>query len=397
MELKLVTPYDLISKNFKNQSILDEKIISWQKKFKNVNISYSIKEIDDNKVEITILYNLPSLIHEGWTYLATLEKVTTFDENENPIADEIQIFSNQKDLNLLNYRNVEFRCDHCHTNHIRKTVHLFKHQDGREYLLGSACVKEYFGLNIFQNLNKILDGYSQINDLTEDINEFFGCCSYSRSYDYKEFARLVYGIIKNEGKYISKSSCNESNEIPTSILASNCMTINTADMIEYKKIVLLKSENFDYSFVKEYWLNKDDESDFTHNVQVNFRMVNPKPGLLAYAVWEYMKEIEDFTGKKRISEKCQNSEYIGIIGEKIKGINVEIVNIYSFESIYGTTYIVKMFDENGNIIIWKTGTYQNFESGEKKIIKTAIIKAHEEYKDQKQTIIKNCKFEEINP
>jgi len=55
-------------------------------------------------------------------------------------------------------------------------------------------------------------------------------------------------------------------------------------------------------------------------------------------------------------------------------------------------HIVSMIDKNDNIIVWKSGSIGKIEKGQNKTIKTAIVKEHSEYKEVKQTIVKNVKF-----
>jgi hypothetical protein len=122
-------------------------------------------------------------------------------------------------------------------------------------------------------------------------------------------------------------------------------------------------------------------------------MLEPRTGLIAYAVYEYMKEIEDLHGTKKFGEKTKNSAHIGVVGEKIKGVKVEIFRVSNFESMYGLTFVISMIDDNNNVIVWKTSSPVG-EKGEKRTIKTAIIKDHDEYKGIKQTVVKNLKFVE---
>jgi hypothetical protein len=147
------------------------------------------------------------------------------------------------------------------------------------------------------------------------------------------------------------------------------------------------------NLIREYWFEKDEEDVFVHNVQTALKMIEPKYGLIAYAVYKYMDDVEDFNGKKKFGDRTKQSNFIGVKGDKIKGKEVEIYNFNSFESMYGTSYIVSMIDSDNNVIVWMTSSPQG-DKGDKKVIKTAIIKDHKTFKDIKQTIVKNLKFVE---
>lgn len=398
MQFDVIVSYDRTNQ-------IEEIISKYSKKFgkKDIGISYKKSEItfsnDGEEKQIGLKYEfiveLPALKHDHYVYIGTIENVPVENDKNEFISYENVVFA-QKDNDLSKYIKSDFRCDHCNTKHHRTTVHIFKHDiDNTEIMLGTACSKEYFGIDVYTQLNKILSSFSQYSDFQEEIDS---CKGFGRTgIDKRYFTKLVYGIIKSEGRYVSRSSCDEFtiNKVPTSSIANNLMNTQDSDMIKWRKEILDSlPENFDIlEKVREYWFNKVDESEFIHNVQVSLKMLEPKTGLLTYAVWEYMREVEDFTGKNRFGEKIKQSQYIGAIGEKILKSEVELYNINSFNSMYGITWIISMVDSNNNVIVWKTASLpDNLVKGNKYTIKTAIIKDHNEYKGIKQTIVKNLKF-----
>lgn len=406
-QIQFITVYDRMHR-------VDELIEKYRDKFSkySVGISYTKEptkvtvpmynvdtalnhDVEVDAVKITINIEIPVLKHEGWTYFGTIERVPILDENEKNTGYENIIYSPIQDNPVIKkFINItEFNCDHCKTKHHRKTVHLLKHEDGREFLIGTACSKEYFGINIHKQICELLNLFPKIVDFAEDCEESFGFGGIRYSINKGTLAKLAYGILKNTGRYISKASCDEfSSEIPTATRVSTLYDTKDKEAKEYRDEILesLKDKEV-LQLVREYWDSKDDGEVFTHNVQTALKMIDPKPGLIAYAVWEYMREVEDITGKNKFGERLKNSNYIGKVGEKIKGIEVEIYNIASFESMYGTTFIISMIDNSDNVIVWKTSSPVG-EKGEKYIIKTAIIKEHADYKSIKQTVVKNLKF-----
>jgi hypothetical protein len=392
--------------SYDNSNLIEEYITKIRKKFDIIGIDYTKEPtkrvFNGNEIDllrITINIEFPVLKHNGWTYYGTIESVSIIDENEKNIGYENILYSTIKDNDILKkYINLEnFRCDHCNTNHARKTVHLFKHEDNREFIIGTACSKEYFGINVYTQLLKILNLFPKISDFMEEMEEKYGYHNGTLYFNKNEFCKLVYGIIKEQGKYVSVSSVSEfSSEVPTSSIAQSIYYAKEGTFYN-KKIEILKSLQ-DINIidkVREYWLSKESEDVFIHNVQTALRMLNPREGLIAYAVWLYMCDVEDFTGKKKFGEKVRQSNFIGTIGDKIKGKEVEIYNFTSFETDYGLMFVISMISEQNEVIVWKTSSPIG-EKGDKKMIKTAIIKGHTEYKDIKQTIVKNLKFEEIS-
>lgn len=104
---------------------------------------------------------------------------------------------------------------------------------------------------------------------------------------------------------------------------------------------------------------------------------------------------------ERIAEKAR-SQYIGTIGEKIE-LRCKFVRTawYESESFVGfgkeTTYINTFADADGNKIVWKTNTRNigaQINEGTQCVV-SGTIKAHSEYKDEKQTVLTRCKIEAV--
>lgn len=101
--------------------------------------------------------------------------------------------------------------------------------------------------------------------------------------------------------------------------------------------------------------------------------------------------------------KEEESEYIGQVGDKVQ-LTATYKKMFSYETHFTyhgeTNYIHQFETEDGNIIVWKTsctietvdedGCYKPIPTGSKVALKGSI-KAHEEYKGKKQTILTRCK------
>lgn len=92
--------------------------------------------------------------------------------------------------------------------------------------------------------------------------------------------------------------------------------------------------------------------------------------------------------KDKLYAKDSTSEYQFEAGQKVE-IELNVIKINWFDSIYGTHYIYNMQDANGNVFIWKTACNE-IREGAKVTIK-ATVKEHKEYRGVKQTILTRCK------
>lgn len=117
--------------------------------------------------------------------------------------------------------------------------------------------------------------------------------------------------------------------------------------------------------------------------------------------WEInpdVREIKKLCAEKSAklcpTEEAIKSEYIGNIGDKIE-VKVLFKRQYEFISNYTyygeTNYINTFEDESGNILVWKTSSYQSIDEGNTYTIK-GTIKDHKEYRNVKQTVLTRCKI-----
>lgn len=87
--------------------------------------------------------------------------------------------------------------------------------------------------------------------------------------------------------------------------------------------------------------------------------------------------------EERVAADREGSKYVGTIGER-REFTLTVNKVFSFDSIYGTTFINICRDADGNVIVYK-GT-NDFEEGETVRVK-ATVKAHEDRDGVAQTLI----------
>jgi hypothetical protein len=82
------------------------------------------------------------------------------------------------------------------------------------------------------------------------------------------------------------------------------------------------------------------------------------------------------------------SKHIGEIGQRITIKIASATCLTSWETEWGTTKLFKIVDYSGNVFTWKTSSFPDFDKSE---IITGTIKAHNEFRDCKQTELTRCK------
>ena len=94
--------------------------------------------------------------------------------------------------------------------------------------------------------------------------------------------------------------------------------------------------------------------------------------------------------KKFAAERASevNSQHIGKVGDRInfKGSFSKVFD-QAGETDWGTTFVYKLVDENGNVFTWKTGSCLPDEFDSVK----GTVKEHKEFRGIRQTELTRCK------
>jgi len=337
---------------------------------------------------------------EDWEFVASIEHTDNGNIYHKALTD-IEI--------PVRYRDCQPYCEHCNTDRPRKKTYIVHNTETGEFKqLASSCVKDYtrgLSAEMFAFYASIVDLFAEeeisfgggyhgekmlykVEDVLLYVSECINYLGYVKKYDeYGErnpyatvhSARLLY----ENDFYKSQLSKYEKEEI-----------YKLQEKIE-KKGTFNPSSDENKARVKEAldWLfAQENPSDYIHNVQVIAKQeyIEWKNfGLLCSLLPVAYKAINSIKEQaKRVKEEA-NSEYVGTVGER-KDFVLTFVREAYFDSEFGVTYVYTFKDENGNIFVWKTSNILNLKENEQVTIK-GTIKAHNEYKHVKQTVITRCK------
>lgn len=277
----------------------------------------------------------------------------------------------------LDYYKAGSTCDHCKTNRIRKETFLVKDlRDGSFKQVGRSCLKEYTNLDI-----EVAADCLTLGDLLND-NEDMSSDSF-----FEEVMLSMRRDGFHDIDYIKQVIYHE-------VLTNGYDRENTEERV-YKCL----SENIKVDYSKQldditiYAGAISTSNDYILNASNNWLSNSSKHiKLLASFVSYYLKEQE-------LLKQNSHTKHIGKIGEKIE---VKVASCRTIFKTYGIqigynsyaddTYTYKILDEEGNCYIWVT-TKQAPEEGQ---VLIATIKAHKEYKGEKQTYITRGKIKQGN-
>lgn len=121
---------------------------------------------------------------DGWNVLAII-KVEHGIRTFHPI-------SNDSNMNPLDYENVpETRCDHCHSERSRNIQFVLEHTDGKEYVVGSTCVKDFTGIDPKSCFNWIKS--------VEELEDFEKETHYFKAYPIDRILGIAFHVINTNG------------------------------------------------------------------------------------------------------------------------------------------------------------------------------------------------------
>lgn len=291
------------------------------------------------------------------------------------------VYTVDEAVDFRQYTNTTIRCDHCKTNHKRnKAVVLIHEETGKEIMVGTTCLKDFIGYNVEMFYKYFYEIQEWINQDLEIPMDYTGY--------YKECLDIT-NYLANCIKLIETYGYNKE--------------------LKFEAFRNYKKNNIEETYVEkakkviEFFNNFTDTRDsFEHDTMMfvtGKKPITGANGFIAYAYELYKKIVTRIEQEKNRLEAAKLSNFVGTKGTKIT-VTGTIKLVGGYETRFGYTRIYKFVDNEGNIYIWKTSGYLEFQDKEghpvgtdsvTNITITGTIKDHTEYKEEKQTVLTRCK------
>jgi hypothetical protein len=288
------------------------------------------------------------------------------------------------------------KCDHCGHNRQRNLVHVFDRK-GKDFTIGSKCVEEYFGLEVFKALNVFNGFVTAVAELEKDNwrggyhvygnsrDSLLGAiaCAYitnscyvkTKQFEYDEDATIevVNGILRQTSTFVqSVENARKAGSVDLKALPQ--LLIDTYGNLDPK------ASDFNSNIVNALFVGDNKELREFFPCKVT--------GLVVWAVYNALNKKAKANAPKRVNE------YIGKVGEKITVQNAKVLSaramgsfgyngptsyLFTFDTPQGT---VKCFTTNETICNLNDGAVVNL---------TGKVKKHEEWKGYKSTMLNYAK------
>ena len=369
-----------------NLDTLKNKLEVIQKKCEKYNCTFKYQEIgeeyktvtDDDGFSFTARFVIVdvegvAVCESGWTIAAVIERV----EGSSNIIHII----NSK-LNIpQEYYHSDLVCDHCNTNRKRKSTVLIYNENTQEFKqVGKQCLKDYTGyfdtqiVAYMEQFIKTTDEYSSINI---KASKYAG-----RYYDLRQVLEVaVYDVYcRGYHKYDPYSdepstrdevlNCLHSDVFEIPEIARNSVEVHVDDMLRY---------------ITSY--ESDDNYIMNLKAVCNREYVDEKHmGLAVSLVPTYQNYLN---GSRKRTADMSNSKHVGNIKDKITFDVQYAYMVTAIDSMYGTSYMYKIIDNDGNVYIWYSSRY--YDNADEWKTLTGTVKDHTEYQNVKETILTRCK------
>ena len=412
-----------------NLAIFNEKLADLNEKFAKKNLP-----LINCSMEKTEIYHVDEWTKEKTPYtlyVATLSSdfnqtnlsgvdvefegvVSLIEKSEN---DKIFTFKNINYSNLL----ANCSCDKCHKK-IGRNKYLVFSKVGKEVetrddlvVLGTSCAKDYFPFSIESYFGYLESAFEELGSYDEFSGSLGGCSSHYHTLSAIYYATLacsdnlkVYekeGVTKgnvlgwlNNLKMDKYTYYRDAYHIPSNPIPFEDVISWIKDMYDTDEFVSDFHTNARSVFFKTL---DDGTREMRHEINEKYM------GIAVYAMFSAKQNHDKMVAKKIAEEERAKVnaevEYYGAVGDKFE-LTLTFDKSFCFEGAYGFTYIHLFHDDEGHQFKWSSsnGTYQcwcktngkdgflEYEVGKKYTLK-GTIKAHEEYRNVKQTVITRCK------
>ena len=415
-----------------NLSIFNEKLADLNKKFAKKGLP-----LINCSMEKTEMYHVNEWSKEKTPYTLYVATLSSDFNNTNLSGVDVEfegvvslVEGNENDK-IFTFKNINYSsllancsCDKCHKK-IGRNKYLVFSKVGKEVetrddlvVLGTSCAKDYFPFSVESYFGYLESAFEELGSYDEFSGSLGGCSSHYHTLSAIYDATLA---CTSNLKFYEKEGVTKGNVLGwlNNLKIDKCTYYRDAypmpsNPIPFEDVI---------SWIKDMYDTDEFVSDFHTNARSVFfktlddgtremrNEINEKyMGIAVYAFFSAKQNHDKMVAKKIAEEECAKAnaevEYYGAVGDKFE-LTLTFDKSFCFEGAYGFTYIHLFHDDEGHQFKWSSsnGTYKveydktadfggieycEFEIGHKYLMK-GTVKAHNEYKGVKQTVITRCK------
>lgn len=366
-----------ISKRYKRKGFAPIEW-TWGKAFTHKQvIEEGGRHVDIARIPLTVPYELPH--HDGWTFVATLEHI-----------DNVNITYVVRGETLPpEYRDCGPSCQHCNMNRRRKDTYILRHDDGRLCQVGSTCLVDFLGCT---DAMKLALAASMIVEIDQACSDG-GYGDRGKVHALSIYLEYVAWSIRLKGWMSRTASKDRDGQATADHVYEILAKPETRDAAQAE----INQDDRDLAAAALAWVESLQEGDITSDYLYNLWAVSQRGfvndrhmGLAASMIAAYQNHLAG----ERKKEIAKSQIHVGQIGSR-ETFEAQLDFLTHYDTQFGTITLVKFLTDDGAALVWKASGYPGLTRDDmgKRCKIVGRVKAHEEYKDEKQTILTRCKVE----
>lgn len=360
----------------------------------------------------------------GWSFVAAIQHVATEDGYRNVVRTSPWFEGAAIDPVIRTSRPL---CEHCNTARKRNDTFVIQHDDQRRMQVGRNCLKDFLGEATGEEILRSASYERELSAfLDEDWGEFGGFGGGSGGFDVVGVLAITLAAVEQFG-WTSRGAARDYGYEAT---ADRVSFVLYADREAHDSELRQRWGQDGNRFVPPWgeaereqartiieWADTiadDVDNDYLWNLKTVCSMggvTQRELGILCSAVAAYNRAVKGEALRKQREALKATSSHFGSPGDKIgrklsaadkrkgaeahEALAITVMSTRMFETDYGTSELVSMTDESGNVFKWFASGGAKSDDGERvaegdTYSLVATIKGHGEYAGVKETKLNRC-------
>lgn len=326
----------------------------------------------------------------GWTFVAALQHEVG--------GNIVRSIPGTTTTVVQDLRMAPAKCDHCKQARNRNDTYVVVNDDGRQVQVGRQCLKDFTGHDSPEAIARWAELLASFVTALDEGGEGGEGGGYHLEAVTTLDAYFPYVIasIRLTG-WMSRSKARDSyvpvqstsDHVWASIFPAPQKTdelgplITDTDRARAKECLKAVRAYFEANDIAQL-------SDYEHNVRIvvdSVSVVGRTAGIAASIVPFAERLLGQEVERRRLASRSADGQYVGTVGKR-EAFTLTCVKVLDLETAYGTSHLHLFVDDAGNSVKWFSST-QRLNPGDKYSVK-GTVKAHEEYKGAKQTMLSRC-------
>ena len=330
-----------------------------------------------------VLFTVEAPKINGWTFVARLD-------HTHETGNIIRMVPNTIESLPEHYRDCAPNCDHCRIRRLRNDTFVLRCDDtGELKQVGSTCLKDFFGHDPLKMARMAeLLGYAA--EAARGAQDYIEGSSGGRYHvlSIEDFCQYAALAVRLNG-WVSYAASQETGAKTTREVAADMYFAHERGVTDADKALAAEALEWAQSLS-----DKAEKSDYEHNILVIAEAVVMdlrSCGLAASIVGVFHRNREREIARKAVASKQGASTFVGVVGNRLVNVPVEVIGTNVFESSFGHTYLYRMLDSSGNVLVWFSSKDVRVKAGAK-VLMTGTVKDHKVRDGIQQTIVTRCKL-----